>query len=473
MIRAAEKAGVYAGDDRIRGRGAWLDDGRSVMHLGDRLLVNGESVDVMNHGSKFIYEAARPFPVKTDRIATNVEAHKLLDICREIRWEQPISAYLLAGWVVTAPVCGILRWRPHIWITGPAGSGKSTVVDRIVKPMISHVGECVAGATSEAGIRQTILRGDARPVVLDEAEPKDPAAQARIKSILDLARVASTGGKLQKGTADQHGREYTVRAMFAFASINPAVEGFADESRVTQLAITPNESRDDEDKSRNVEHFESLMRRINDTISPDFADAVLMRTLQHLETLRDNVDTFANAAATHLGNMRLGDQIAPMLAGCYLLHSTARISFDAALEWVRKRDWSQHTATGAARDCDRLLQFLMQYQIRFHAGNGGQDSRTLGELLGAAVAKTESVIPQDAAYESILRWGIKPTKDDGVEISTTHNAIKRALQGTEWALGWRRALAAIEGAKPIRAVRFGPGSSTPAIWIPISHVLDP
>jgi hypothetical protein len=32
-------------------------------------------------------------------------------ICRNPLWRKPVSADLLAGWIVIAPFCGALDWR--------------------------------------------------------------------------------------------------------------------------------------------------------------------------------------------------------------------------------------------------------------------------------------------------------------------------------------------------------------------------
>ena len=75
---------------------------------------------------------------------------------------------LLAGWVALAPTCGCLDWRPHIWLTGGAGTGKS-LIHRFISPLLHDMGVPVSGNTTEAGLRQT-LKSDALPVVFDEAE---------------------------------------------------------------------------------------------------------------------------------------------------------------------------------------------------------------------------------------------------------------------------------------------------------------
>ena len=57
------------------------------------------------------------------------EGEMILDLAARFRWSKPGSAALAAGWAALAPVCGALRWRPHIWLAGGPGSGKSTVLN--------------------------------------------------------------------------------------------------------------------------------------------------------------------------------------------------------------------------------------------------------------------------------------------------------------------------------------------------------
>ena len=52
---------------------------------------------------------------------------------------KPGSHLLLAGWVALAPVCGALGWRPHAWITGKAGSGKTTIMKRFVNFLVGEI----------------------------------------------------------------------------------------------------------------------------------------------------------------------------------------------------------------------------------------------------------------------------------------------------------------------------------------------
>ncbi|TIN04626.1 MAG: hypothetical protein E5Y59_19285, partial [Mesorhizobium sp.] len=187
--------------------------------------------------------------VEMDSPVSTAEARKFLALSKSLRWVSPLSGYLLAGWCVVAPVCGFLKWRPHVWVNGPSGSGKSTVMDQIVKRCLAATALSVVGNTTEAGVRGA-LGMDALPIIFDEVEPKDQNNQNRIRAIMDLARVAASEGDglILKGTANQKTKGFRARSMFVFASIVTQIEGYADESRITQLTLADPAQDTDEEK---------------------------------------------------------------------------------------------------------------------------------------------------------------------------------------------------------------------------------
>src|SRR3546814_10759108 len=93
---------------------------------------------------------------------------------------KPYGGWLLAGWIAIAVICGALNWRPHVWLTGSSGSGKSWLLDNVIRPLIGAIAVYCQSNSTEAGIRQT-LATDARPVLFDEAESEDAKAQVRIQ----------------------------------------------------------------------------------------------------------------------------------------------------------------------------------------------------------------------------------------------------------------------------------------------------
>ncbi len=124
FFRLANSRGIYD-PSRIRGRGAWRDKGRHVFHLGDQVVVDGEVMGVTHIQSRYVYQMARRMPEPEAQMLTSAEGAHLLQVASMVRWSKAASAPLLAGWTFLAPICGALRWRPHVWITGGAGSGKA------------------------------------------------------------------------------------------------------------------------------------------------------------------------------------------------------------------------------------------------------------------------------------------------------------------------------------------------------------
>jgi putative DNA primase/helicase len=123
------------------------------------------------------------------------------------------------GWIVLAPFSGTLNWRPHIWLTGRAGSGKSTVLRDIIQKLVP-IAEYFEGQSSAAGVRQ-VMRNDARPVLFDEAERTDAASQSRLNDLVELIVTASSAeGRIAKGGASQVAIKTIMRAAFWLASVN-------------------------------------------------------------------------------------------------------------------------------------------------------------------------------------------------------------------------------------------------------------
>lgn len=471
LISQCYKAGVFNRSRKRRGRGAWIDNGRNVYHMGDRLWVNGDEVEIDEFQTGFVYEQADAMDVDLSHPLNTRAANSLLEIARQFTWNSELHAYLIAGWCVIAPVCGILAWRPHIWITGPSGSGKSTIMRDFVSVLLSSTAYVVEGATTEAGIRQD-LDGDARPVVFDEAEPKDQNAMAKIRAVLDLARVSSSesGGTISKGGNNHKSKSFRVRSCFCFASVNPAVEFYADETRITKLQLRkPAKAKTDDEKAAQQSKWENLAAQIAGTITREYAEGLIARTVRNLETLRENARIFARAAGTHFGSARHGQQYGPMLAGAYLLHSTGRISYEAALAWIREKDFSE-VVENADADGDeaRCISHLLQSRVRATLRQGRTEDYSVAELISEVNNAGDDVDMASLATSYLCRIGIKPD-NGGIWISNTHADLKKIFQGTPWAAGWRETLLGSPGAiTSKKAVYFQHYTSTKAVWLPPS-----
>ena len=238
LIKACRKAGPFD-MAKVRGRGVWLDKGNIVVNLGGRV-------------PDPRYVCFEPLPVAD---TGEVDVKRLLRLLQTFRWRNPNDALLTLGWMAIAPVCGVLDWRPHIWIHGPTQTGKTTLV-QLLKAMTAPLSLSVDGGSTEAGIRQA-LGPDSLPIIVDEFE-SDQSLE-RIRGVLRLARSASSGeDALLRGTPEGRVLRFCLRTTFAYASINPVGMEGADKSRTVMLELTPHNNSSDTAAliAKELAHFE-------------------------------------------------------------------------------------------------------------------------------------------------------------------------------------------------------------------------
>ena len=435
LLSRQHMAGIYD-PSRIRGRGAWWDSNQAVLHLGDKLIINGENHH-LSDSRKYIYEAMSPISLSHTNPLSCAEAKAVSRICDLISWERPINSRYLAGWCAIAPICGALDWRPHIYLTGSRGTGKTYIVDKVIRRLIGDIGLAVQSATTEAGLRQT-LRHDSRPVMFDEIEGEDPRAQLRIQNILELARQASseTGAAIVKGSATGEPTTFRIRSCFAFSSITYAVTSSPDASRVSVLGL---------EVDHNQERFSRLAALIAGTLTDEYVSRFLARSIHMIPTIRENARRFAAATASVLGSQRAGDQIGALLSGAYSLHSDGIITPEAAVDWVRTQDWSEQRGINEDTDEMKCLNRILQHVIRAQTKHGPVD-RSVAELVGVASSDSQDEVLSVRSAEDILgRNGIRG-EDGLIFISVSHNALSDILKGTPWAKNWSRILRRLPGA---------------------------
>lgn len=456
--------------ERLRGRGAWATDGAAcVYHMGQYALVGTERVDLFRVSDEHIYPARRPMKAIDLKLApaTAAECKRLVELLERLSWENPLSAVALAGWIVIAPVCGALDWRPHVWLTGGAGSGKTTVLLDIVWRLVRAFGQKFEGNTTEPGIRQT-LGPDAMPVLLDEAEAETERAQGRMTAILDLARLASSGSTVSKGTQTGDAISYTIRSAFCFSSIEHSIKQHADETRITKLVLR---KRTDE---RANEDFKALRRDIRAWLTPEFASALFLRTWQNIDALLANVATCVDAAADVLRDRRAADQIGTLIAGYIHLHTTKPVTFEQAVEFVKRYDWSDHTAVAAKSDKERLLERILTTRLMVTSGSGNKNA-TIAELIYAARAGNDDrVVNQEDAARQLAPLGMRPTEAGVMVANSAIRLGREILRGTQWENDWSRPLRELDGAVKGEDVGyFAPGVRSRYVLLPWSYFEKP
>ncbi|MFM2091887.1 MAG: hypothetical protein RLZZ127_2376, partial [Planctomycetota bacterium] len=429
VMKACFANGVWR-DHAVRGRGAWWDDGRAVVHIGDRLVVDGDIAGLATFRSRHIYEQGPPLPPPAAAPLTAKDGEAFLGLCRMFSWERTLSGDLLAGWIATAPILGSLAWRSSLHLVGPSGSGKGWILGNVVQRVLGEYALNVQGNTSAAGIEQT-LGIDALPVIFDEAEAEDEAQMRQMKAVLFLMRAASSSGVARqlKGSTEGKARATQMRTAFLFTSVNPVATAIADEARLTPLTLCRNDD---------VDRFEDIRRAARDLLTPDFGRRLVARMVARMGIVRETAEVFAQAFARAHGDRRVGDQIGTMLAGAWALVRDRAITADEAEAWLQGRDFRDHSTLGEAPEWRRFLDRLLTAPQRVSFGGAMQD-RALGELVGDAKWQA-GLRPGDEGFEArfaldhCIRLGIRPWPADdgthGLMISTTHERLRELLRGT-------------------------------------------
>jgi putative DNA primase/helicase len=417
--------GMEFSPGHIRGRGAWLDEGRVVFHAGNALFVDGTPGDLLAVRSKYVYARAERLGVAPAEPLSNAEANKLRTLMGCFQFVNPLDSLFMAGWLVTSAICGALDWRPHVWLTGAAGSGKTTILTEVVEPLLSDIALHLQGNTTEAGIRQA-LGCDARPVIFDEAEGEGESGQKRMAEVIALARAASreSGAVMLKGGATGQAMSYRIRSSFLFASIAVSLDKRADQGRITVLELIP-------EHLRTVDHFSEAKKLMAETVDrPEWCEQWRARCISLAAVVAANAITFKQAARHKLDEARNADQVGALLAGAYALTSTDRITPEIASSWVDAQDWTFASADRGETDERSLLNRLLESWLQVDTLDGpGRARITVAEAIRQSLSENDSRARW--AEEALARIGVK-VRDEHVDIAISGIELKQRFGVTRW-----------------------------------------
>lgn len=462
LFRMANARGIYD-PSRIRGRGAWADKNRKVYHHGSYLTVDGESTEITQIKSAFVYPMARDLPPPSDTPLTDEEGGHLVDVASLVRWNMPGSAALMAGWVMLAPICGALSWRPHIWLTGPAGSGKSTVQNKFCAALLRGVGQYYSGDSTEAGIRQD-LKADALPVLIDEAESNNERDKQRIENIIGLIRKTSTESQMHtaKGTVSGNSQHFQIRSSFCLASINVNLPTKADIDRLTICSIMKYKDGD-------VDNWPQLEAELNKIDQDEtMSSRLLARALKLMPVILDSVKVFRKAAAAHFHDQRYGDQFGTLLAGCWCLMKSYVPEEYEAMALIKGYNWQEHTEDQDQDDSAKALEALLSAKIRM-PGNFGD--MTVFELIRESTTSFRhgKSVDIETAESTLRRHGII-VESGKLLFGTGVTNLKELIAKMTAITNLRDQLLRVKDAERIGSKSFN-GTKSKCVSIPLTPIL--
>lgn len=466
LMNACSTAGVWNAMEKVRGRGAWLDEaGGLILHVGDAVLMGGEWQPTGMH-SAHVYPSAPPIPRPVEGRAAARMMDDLLDVLKSWHWTRPdVDPYLMLGWLAAARLGGALEWRPLAWVTGDKGTGKSTLL-RLIKGLL-RAGLLETSDASEAGIRQT-LGNQTLPVIIDEAEADED--NRKLQSLIKLARQAASGGSVLRGGADHQARAFVARSCFLLSSILiPPLHG-QDRSRLAILDLKPLRPG-----AKEPALGPEWMRRTDAAMARRLVDG-WPRFEATLGVYRQMLKDAGHVA-------RAADQFGVLMAAADLVLSDTVPTADDVADWaaiMAPRNLSE-TAEDVS-DAERCLSHLLTSSVSLE---GGARQQTVASWIASALQEIEAdLLDGDRKAErnlGLLGLRLIVRRSDGTRwlaVPAAHQGLAtKIFAGSHWqarsgAAGvWSQSLTRLPDAIANQNVRIS-GRQMKCVLLPMSLVRD-
>lgn len=333
--------------DNLRGRGVWLDDGRIIINTGESTYVDGLISSTFT--TKYHYIRTNPLPFDLDEPMSDEEMTKLLGVFGSLRYKNPHDYVYLAAWLVQSSIFGVLPWRFHVWLSGEAGSGKST----ILKWMKDLTIKCSPNQNSSAaGIRQDI-QSDTIPVLYDESEPDGP----RLKEVIEMARQSSSNGGFdtKRGTVSGKALVYNTQALFMMGSIQKGVEKEADLSRFFIIELTK--------EKQSIDEYEEMVRRISYFV--ERKRNIFSRCVLNAKNINQSFYVAQKIFREKKVEARYADQLSCALACFHLYFSTDPMDSDDLEFYIKKYDIlnSEYIEQNKTKIHENCLEKIMTIKV--------------------------------------------------------------------------------------------------------------
>lgn len=484
LINACGEAGIFDAQGRVRGRGAHKGrNGALIVHYGDKVMVTRRTVlgapapaewyDTGLH-DRYVYPAASPTPrpAPSDAACDTGPVEALLGLISTWNWRRgSLDAMLALGWIAQCAISGGLAWRSHLFVTGGRGTGKSSFngKDGLVDRLLGD-GALRTGSATEAAVRQ-LLRAQTIPVIFDEFEP-NAFNQHKLAAVLELARVASSGGDVHKGSSDHKAAEFVLNSCFQFSAIlTPHMEP-QDRSRFAVLELEP---------------FAAGAPKLDleGAGLPAIWAVLARRMLDGWHRWPATFLAYHDALTARGHSARSADTFGTLLAAADLAlydFMDAEVLDDWALACAPERLAEVHDAPEDHASC---LNHLTTSTLQ---ARGGDLRETIGTWVARAVGADRDL--QVGAREKLGEIGLKmvnlrSTPSGGwgavdhlagaacyLAVAQTHRSLAELFGATKWqAGGWSQTLARAPAAMRGVKAKFARQSLT-AVLVPIELVVE-
>lgn len=482
LIGACGFAGIFDAQGRVRGRGAHKGrNGALIVHFGDKVMVTRRGVtghaapaDWHDTGliERHVYPAASPTPRPAHEPVDAGAVEQLMGLISTWNWRRgALDATLALGWIAQCALSGGLVWRSHLFVTGGRGTGKSSFngKDGLCDRLLGD-GALRTGNATEAAVRQ-MLRAQTIPVIFDEFEPNAFNAH-KLAAVLELARVASSGGDVHKGSSDHKAAEFVLNSCFQFSAIlTPHMEP-QDRSRFAVLELEPLPPG-------------TPKLDLEGAGLPAIGAALARRMLDGWHRWPATFLAYHDALTGSGHSARSADTFGTLLAAADLALYD-RLDVDALDEWALACSPGKLAEIAdAPEDHSACLNHLTTSTLQ---ARGGDLRETIGTWIARAVGHDHGA--QAGAREKLGEIGLKlvnarRTSAGGwgavdhlagqpcyVAVAQSHRSLAELWGATKWqAGGWSQTLARAPAAMRGVKAKFARQSLT-AVLVPIELVIE-
>lgn len=490
LMAACDAEGAWSSDNKVRGPGVWNgEDGELVLHLGDAVEVRGRRERPGRRG-RWVYPLApaRKAPAREQQPGGDegpaAELEGLLGCWSFGRGD--LDVRLLLGWIAAATLCGALEWRPGVWLTGRKGAGKSALTG-LIRDVLGEDDGCIVEHQPTPAFLRARLNHAALAVLFDESEPSED--NARLNALTDLARLASSGGRVGRATADHGTVSFTVRFMPLFASIIRPPLKSQDLSRLSFLRMQPHGGR---------------------TLALPRPDALRLMGRRLQRRMLDAWPSFHQAMAVYgdalvralPGDRRFADQHATLMAAAHVALHDALPDAYAADTWAERL--VEETASDRAEEkaeWQRCIEHMMSSLAPQWRGGEMSDIGRLVAIAGfrriidepGGEPRGPSAAEAEQAARALATMGLRvvPTINPGgkverdgagqmvghLAVANAHATLNGLFRATHWAArsgtagGWRNALEDAPGVQVSpQPLRFG-GATSRCLLVPLDRAL--
>jgi len=324
---------------KVRGLGVWKD-------RKDYVINDGQEVINKKEGSSFFYQKSVRVNYDLEHFKNSDEMVELLDTFDKVNYKSKSDVFYISSFIIQSYIFSVLDWRFHLWITGSAGTGKSTVLKWVNSLSMKSL---LTDNATEAGIRQTI-KSDAMTVVFDESE----ATSQRTGGIVELARQMSSNGEFEtvRGTVSGNSINYNTQCIFCFGSIQIPILNQADRTRIftVELGTTENQTSSE---------YADIEEKMNYFI--DNKNKIFTYAFENIDVVKYNISFCKKELKSLRIDSRLADQLSGAMACFYLYHSNEKIdkdNFDFILKKYELLD-SDYAESNSEKEHDSCYDILL------------------------------------------------------------------------------------------------------------------